>query len=63
MRKNDQELENIRDKAEKTEKRLDSKRRERAQKKGEPASVNERLIAPILLLITLLVSYLILLFS
>ncbi|KKU18235.1 MAG: hypothetical protein UX28_C0001G0092 [Candidatus Pacebacteria bacterium GW2011_GWA1_46_10] len=63
MRKIDRELDTIRQNAQQTEKTLQTKRRERAQKTGNPASLNERLIAPILLLITLLVSYLILLFS
>jgi len=62
MKKIDPELEKIRENAQKTENKLRSKRRELAQKSKDQTSLNERLIAPILLLITILISYLILLF-
>ncbi len=65
MKKNDQDLEKIREDTKKTEKTLKEKRKARKAKKEKQASasVNERLVAPVLLIITLLISYLIMLFS
>lgn len=63
MKRTDPELDKIREDAQKTENKLKYKRRERATKTADQTSLNERLIAPMLLLITLLISYVILLFS
>lgn len=54
----------VREKIVTTEKNLQEKKRERATrgKSGSP-SLNERLVAPILLILTLLISYLIVLLS
>lgn len=65
MKKRDQDLKEIHEKTRKSEKNLKDKKQARKKKKEkrEAASLNERLVAPILLIITLLISYLIMLFS
>jgi hypothetical protein len=62
MAKEEQDVEIAREKIVTTEKNLLEKKRERAAKgKGGSPSLNERLVAPILLILTLLISYLIVL--
>ena len=64
MKPVEQQIDNVRGETQRSEKKLTQKRRERqADKKGEQASINERLVAPALLIITILISYIILLFS
>jgi hypothetical protein len=64
MKELDQPIEEVRGKIGFVENKLTKKRREREEKKkANEISINERLIAPALLVITLLISYVILLFS
>ena len=64
MTKTDQDLTAIQKKAQTTEKSLKKKKRKRKiEKKDNTLTLNERLIAPLLLIITMLISYLIFLFS
>lgn len=60
----DEHIDEVRTDTVATEKKLKEKRRVRAAKKTtEPTTATERLIAPILLFITILVSYAIVLFG
>jgi hypothetical protein len=65
MKKSDRDLTNIQEAAKTTEKNLKLKKRERAakKKKDNTPSINERLIPPLLLIITMLISYILFLFS
>ncbi|HEX9817288.1 MAG TPA: hypothetical protein VGA89_00100 [Patescibacteria group bacterium] len=64
MKKMDPDLANVQTEAKATERSLKLKKRQRSAKKkdGSP-SLNERLVAPLLLIITMLISYVIFLFS
>ncbi|MFH2118207.1 MAG: hypothetical protein ABII10_00495 [Candidatus Paceibacterota bacterium] len=63
MKKN-REITSIQDETKATEKESKQKKRKRAEKKNDHSpTLNERLVAPLLLLITMLISYVIFLFS
>lgn len=62
-RRTDEQVEDVQKDTVATEKKLKEKRRERAAKKTDPPSANERLVAPIVLILTVLISYVIVLFG
>lgn len=62
-KRTEEQVDQVREETKETERKLKAKKRERAKKKDEPASLTERLVAPILLVLTLLISYLVILFS
>jgi hypothetical protein len=63
MKKNTEEIKDIRKKTIKTEEKILKKKKERESKKTkEEISAQEKLIAPIIMVLTILISYLIFLF-